>query len=80
LDPSGELIESIKILRNSYKLSSEIVAVVLGTEMDPQDVQGQIRGLEGSGITVFRSNSEAARYAAMLAVPESRTHYMTEAP
>ncbi|NNK94670.1 MAG: acyl-CoA synthetase FdrA [Desulfobacterales bacterium] len=80
LDPAGELIESIKILRNSYKLSSEIVAVVIGTEMDPQDVQGQIRGLEGSGITVFRSNSEAARYAAMLAVPESRTHYMTEAP
>lgn len=79
LDPAGELIQSIQTLRNTYELSSEIVAVVIGTEMDPQDMQGQIRDLDSSGITVFRSNSEAARYASMLTAPGCRTHYMTEA-
>ena len=77
-DPAQELIQSIETLRNTYGLSAEIVAVVIGTEMDPQDTQSQISGLEGAGITVFRRNSEAARYAAMLALPECRKHYMKE--
>jgi FdrA protein len=79
LDPAQELIQSIQTLRSTYELSPEIVAVVVGTEMDPQDMQSQIGALEGSDITVFRSNSEAARYTAMLALPECITHYMTEA-
>jgi len=79
LDPAGELIQSIQTLRHVYELSPEIIAVVIGTELDPQNMQDQIRDLDGSGITVFRSNSEAARYAAMLTAPECRKHYMKEA-
>jgi FdrA protein len=78
IDPAQELIQGIQTLRSTYDLSPEIVAVVIGTELDPQDKRGQMRGLDGSGITVFCSNSEAARYTAMLALPECRTHYMTE--
>ncbi|MBE0582698.1 MAG: hypothetical protein IH612_02930, partial [Desulfofustis sp.] len=57
----------------------EIIAVVIGTEMDPQDTSSQVSALEGAGITVFRCNSEAARYAAMLMVPACRVHHMKEA-
>ncbi len=77
-DPAQEMIQSIELLRSTYGLSPEIVAVVIGTEMDPQDTQSQVTGLEDAGITVFRRNSEAARYAAMLVLPECRKHYLKE--
>ena len=79
LDPARELIQSIETLRDTYDLSPEIVAVVIGTEMDPQDTQAQISVLDSAGITVFRSNSEAARYVVMLAAPACRADYMKEA-
>lgn len=79
LDPAEELVRSIEALRDIHKLSPEIVAVVIGTEMDPQDTPAQVSALNAAGITVFRSNSEAARYVAMLAAPACRAHYMKEA-
>lgn len=79
LDPAQELVESIETLRKRRQLSAEIVAVVIGTPEDPQDIAAQISVLDAAGITVFRSNSEAARYVAMLAAPACRENYMKEA-
>ena len=78
LDPAQELVQSVESLKNTYGVSAEIVAVVVGTELDPQDIHSQINMLENGGITVFRSNSEAAYYAAMLVAPDCRKHYLKE--
>lgn len=78
-DPARELISSIEKLRNSHDLHPEIVAVVIGTDQDPQNKAEQIRAMEESGITVFSSNSEAARYALMLIAPACRENYLKEA-
>ncbi len=78
LDPAQELAQSIETLKSTYGISPVTVAVVVGTESDPQDMQSQISTLEDCGITVFRSNSEAACYAAMLVAPDCRRHYMKE--
>jgi FdrA protein len=78
LDPAQELVESIDVLRSRHGLSPEIVAVVIGTPGDPQDMAAQSSALEAAGITVFHSNSEAARYVAMLAAPVCRANYMKE--
>ena len=79
LDPAGELVESVETLRDQYSFSAEVVAVVIGTEADPQTLPDQIKKLEDSGIRVFRSNSEAARYTAMLAAADCRDRYLKEA-
>jgi FdrA protein len=44
----------------------EVIAVVSGTDEDPQDMQTQIEELEGAGVTVETSNDAAARYAGRL--------------
>ena len=79
LDPARELIMSAEKLKNNYGLRPEIVAVVIGTSQDPQNKDEQIKILEESGITVFSSNSEAARYVSMLVAPGCREHYLKEA-
>ena len=79
LDPAEELVESIETLRSQYVLSAEVVAVVIGTEGDPQNLADQIKKLQDSGVRVFRSNSEAARYTAMLVAPDCRDRYLKEA-
>jgi FdrA protein len=78
LDPAGELVESVKKLRDQHSFSAEVVAVVIGTEADPQNLPDQITKLEDSGIRVFRSNSEAARYTAMLVAADCRDRYLKE--
>jgi FdrA protein len=78
LDPAEELVESIEMLRRQYVFSAEVVAVVIGTEEDPQNLPDQIKKLEDSGVRVFRSNSEAARYTAMLVAPDCRERYLKE--
>jgi FdrA protein len=79
LDPAHELAQSVAALRETSGVSPEIVAVVVGTEMDPQDLKSQINTLEDCNITVFHSNREAACYTAMLISPDCRGYYMKEA-
>lgn len=72
LDPASELARSVEALRNQYGFSAHVIAAVIGTEKDPQDLAAQIKTLQDAGVIVFRSNSEAARYAAMLVSADCR--------
>jgi FdrA protein len=68
-NPAGELAPAIKKAIVSAKQAGrrlEVIAVVSGTDEDPQDMQTQIEELEGAGVTVETSNDAAARYAGRL--------------
>ncbi|MEX2143446.1 MAG: hypothetical protein WD740_02535, partial [Anaerolineales bacterium] len=52
-DPAGELAPAISTHRKARK-DIEFVALVIGTDQDPQQVDEQIRGLTKAGATVFR--------------------------
>ena len=78
LDPAQELVHSIEVLRSRYGFSAHVVAAVIGTEADPQDLLAQIAALQDADVTVFRSYSEAARYAAMLVAANCREQYLEE--
>ena len=64
-DPAGELAPSIAAgIETARKAGRhlEVVAVVSGTDEDPQDMAGQIQLLEEAGARVETSNDAAARY------------------
>ncbi len=68
-DPAGELAPAIARARSKAEESErylEVVAVITGTDEDPQDLDIQITQLEEAGAVVFTSNDEAARYAGRL--------------
>ena len=70
LDPAGELAPAIARARSKAEESKrylEVVAVITGTDEDPQDLDIQTAQLEGAGAVVFTSNDDAARYAGRLA-------------
>jgi FdrA protein len=50
-----------------------VVAVVSGTDEDPQDLNNQIQQLEAAGVNVFTSNDEAASFAGRLAASLNKT-------
>ncbi len=59
-DPASELAPVIKeVIGNS---GLEIVAIVIGTDEDPQDVSAQVARLSEAGATVFRTTTEAVDY------------------
>ncbi len=61
LDPSSELAPAIKkALKSRPELS--IVALVIGTDEDPQDIQKQIDQLETAGAKVFTSSQKTIEY------------------
>lgn len=69
-DPAGELAPAIARARSKAEESErylEVVAVITGTDEDPQDLDIQTAQLEGAGALVFTSNDDAARYAGRLA-------------
>ncbi len=72
LDPALELAKSVETLRDQYGFSAHVIAAVIGTEKDPQDLVAQVKTLQDAGVIVFRNNSEAARYAAMLVSADCR--------
>jgi succinyl-CoA synthetase alpha subunit len=43
-----------------------VVASVIGTSMDPQNLSSQVTQLEDAGVEVFDTNAEATRFAALL--------------
>jgi FdrA protein len=69
-NPAGELVPAIVQARSGAENSGrylEVVAVVSGTDQDPQGFDDQIAQLKEVGVTVFTSNDEAARYIGRLA-------------
>jgi FdrA protein len=57
-DPAGELAPHIAEARRSV----EVVAVVIGTDADPQDLETQISTLEAAGARVFRTVTDAVEW------------------
>jgi FdrA protein len=43
----------------------EFVAIVIGTEDDPQNLQSQVEQLKDAGVTVFRTATEAVEYISL---------------
>jgi FdrA protein len=69
-DPAGELVPAIaQAISEADKAGRhlELVAVISGTDQDPQDLNDQILQLEQAGVHVFTSNDKAARYVGRLA-------------
>jgi FdrA protein len=64
LDPAGELIPVVKEIRGS-RPEIEFIAIVIGTDDDPQDLQSQVSQLMDAGVAVFRTASEAVEYISL---------------
>ncbi|MDL1912778.1 acyl-CoA synthetase FdrA [Chloroflexi bacterium CFX6] len=72
-DPAGELAPVIKEIRGkrigepalSRVEELEFVAIVIGTEDDPQNIESQISQLQEAGVTVFRTATEAIEYVSL---------------
>jgi FdrA protein len=69
-DPASELAPAIISARTGAEKSGrylEVVALVSGTDEDPQDMHAQIEQLEAAGARVFTSNDAAASFVGRLA-------------
>jgi len=67
LNPTGELVPVIKEIREQRLETGdlEFVAIVIGTDEDPQNIQSQVSALEEAGVTVFRTASEAVEHISL---------------
>ena len=71
-DPAGELAPAIVEARQQAEAAGrhlEFVAIVVGTDEDPQDMAAQIEKLEAVGVRVFTSNREGVTYAGQRVQP-----------
>jgi FdrA protein len=69
-DPAAELAPGIIAAQKQAKKSGrylEMVAILSGTDEDPQDLNAQIEQFEEAGVKVFTSNDAAAIYVGKLA-------------
>jgi FdrA protein len=64
-DPAGELAPVIKEIGGKRTGELEFVAIVIGTDEDPQNIQSQIERLKEAGVTVFRTAAEAVEYISL---------------
>jgi FdrA protein len=64
LDPVSELVPVIREIKQKRN-EIEFVAVVIGTDEDPQNVRSQIEQLIEAGVTVFRTASEIVEYISL---------------
>jgi len=68
-DPAGELAPAIAKVRAAAEKAGrhlEVIAVVVGTDEDPQDMDTQIQQLEAAGAHVQTSNDAAIRHVGRL--------------
>jgi len=71
-DPASELAPAIAEAREKAEAEGrhlEFVAIVVGTDEDPQDMAAQIEKLEAAGVKVFTSNQEGVAYAGQRVQP-----------
>jgi FdrA protein len=80
-DPAGELAPTIVKARAEAEEAGrhlEMVAIVVGTDEDPQDFDAQVQQLKAVGAKVETSNEAAVRYVGQLvqalAQPQGATH------
>jgi FdrA protein len=71
LNPAGELVPVIREIQ-SKRTEIDFVAMVIGTDEDPQDVQSQTDQLKDAGVTVFRTATEAVEYISLRLGSDSR--------
>ncbi|MEW6239589.1 MAG: acyl-CoA synthetase FdrA [Chloroflexota bacterium] len=66
-DPAGELVPVIKEIREKRLETRdlEFVAIIIGTDDDPQNRQSQVSQLQEAGVTVFRTATEAVEYVSL---------------
>jgi FdrA protein len=64
LDPAGELVPVIKEMRDQ-RPEIEFVAMVIGTDDDPQNLESQVSQLTDAGVKVFRTAAEAVEYISL---------------
>ena len=72
-DPAQPLAAAVRDARTAAARegrSLAVVASVVGTEADPQDLRAQTAALEAAGIEVLPSNAQACRFAALLLRPD----------
>jgi FdrA protein len=63
-DPASELAHVIKEIREQ-RADVEFVAIVIGTDDDPQNLPSQVEQLKDAGVTVFRTATEAVEYVSL---------------
>jgi len=71
-DPAAPVVEALGDVQAAYAAAGRrltVVASVVGTPGDPQNLSRQISQLTEAGVHVFATNAEAARYAAMVTKP-----------
>jgi len=69
-NPAAELIPSIAEAKTAAEQSGRflsVVASIVGTPVDPQDLRKQKRKLKEAGVIVMPSNAQATRIAALIA-------------
>ncbi|MBL1196109.1 MAG: acyl-CoA synthetase FdrA, partial [Chloroflexi bacterium] len=73
-DPASELAPVITEIKSEHS-DLEVVALVVGTDEDPQDTDAQIEQLTKAGATIFRNTTEAAIYISdYFAIAETEGH------
>jgi FdrA protein len=76
LDPTGELVPAIREIQ-ALRKDIEFVAMVVGTDEDPQNIQSQIDQLMQAGVAVFRTAAEAVEYIS-LKFSEQKSNQFTQ--
>jgi FdrA protein len=64
IDPASELVPVIQEIHEKRK-EIEFVAMFIGTDDDPQDIESQIEQLQDAGVTIFRTATEAVEYISL---------------
>ncbi len=67
LDPAGELVPVVNEIKEKTPeiRDLEFVAIVIGTEDDPQNLPSQVSQFMDAGVTVFRTAAEAVEYISL---------------
>lgn len=73
-DPASELAPAIAEIKK-VKPSLEVIAIVIGTEDDPQNLDAQVSRLNGVGVTVFHSVTDAVNHIATRFVNHPQSNY-----
>jgi FdrA protein len=81
-DPAGELAPALTEVRQDAQADGralEVVAIVVGTDEDPQDLNAQVKKLRNAGAAVFHDTPAAAAYL-LQRLPRPETAGQSEVP
>lgn len=73
-DPAAPIVDALSDVQAAYAAAGRrlaVVASVVGTPGDPQNLTRQIGQLTEADVHVFPTNAEAARFAALIAEPNT---------